>query len=134
MNTFKSQQLSIQRTAEEVYNFITDFSKLGSLMPDRVVNWSSTADTCSFEIQGMAKLNMRLKEKKACTLLNMIAEGQNPFHYELFIKIFSANENRSEVAVEFHAELNSMLSMMASKPLQNLVELMVEKLKEELEG
>ena len=134
MKKFISQQISIQRPAEDVYHFVTDFNKLGSLMPDRVINWSSTADTCSFEIQGMAKLNMKLKEKRPYTLLNMIADGQNPFQYELFVKIFPANENRSEVAVEFHADLNSMLSMMASKPLQNLVELMVEKLKEELEA
>lgn len=133
MKKFQSQQISIQKPAAEVFAFVSDFQKLGTLMPDRVVNWTSNEDSCSFEIQGMAKLNMRLEKKSPNSLLVMKADGQNPFTYKLMVHVIEANENRSEAFVEFHADLNPMLSMMASKPLQNLVQLMVEKLKEELE-
>lgn len=133
MKSFSSQQVSIQRPAEDVFRFVSDFEKLGTLMPDKVVNWQSSNEGCSFEIQGMAKLQMRLTEKKEFTFLKLDSHGQNPFQYNLVIDVFPANEMRSEVSVTFNADLNPMLSMMASKPLQNLVDLMVEKLKEELE-
>jgi carbon monoxide dehydrogenase subunit G len=133
MKQFKSQQVSIQRPAEVVFSFVNDFNKLGMLMPEKVSNWQATAETCSFEIQGMAKLNMRVAERIESKLLVLKADGANPFDYKLTIHLFPANEMRCEVMVEFNAALNPMLSMMASKSLQKLVEQMVDQLKVELE-
>ncbi len=134
MKEFKSQQQSIQRSAEDVFDFVTNFDQLGKLMPERVENWMYTHDTCSFELKGMAKLQMRVQDKQRPTLLSLKSDGKNPFEYLLKVDIIPANEMRSEVVVSFHADLNPMLSMMASKPLQNLVELIVDKLKEEMES
>ena len=45
---------------EKVYNFISSFDNFTSLLPDKVENWQSTGDSCSFEVKGLAALGFMM--------------------------------------------------------------------------
>ena len=37
----------MNKTAKEVFDFLSDFNNFQKLMPEQVVDWKSTADECS---------------------------------------------------------------------------------------
>ena len=128
MQNIKSKTQKISASPEQVYQFISDFNNLQKLMPDKVTNWSSTESTCSFTIQGMATLNMKQGNNKENELVHMKADGKNPFYYDLNTHIQNPEGNSCDVFIELNADMNPMVAMMAKKPLENFVNILVETL------
>lgn len=127
---FTSEWRSIEAQPEKVFTFLSDLQNLGKLMPEQVINWEADADTCSFTIKGMTDLKLRVQERKAFTLISLIPEGKSPFTFTLDSEI-RENNTHSEVKIKLNADLNPMLAMMAKRPLQNLVNIMADKLKDQ---
>ncbi|PIQ26107.1 MAG: orotate phosphoribosyltransferase, partial [Bacteroidetes bacterium CG18_big_fil_WC_8_21_14_2_50_41_14] len=44
----------IDKSAEDVYQFLSNFNHYEQLMPEQITNWNSDEKSCSFTIQGMA--------------------------------------------------------------------------------
>jgi carbon monoxide dehydrogenase subunit G len=132
MASYKSDKINIQKSPEEIYNFLSDFNNFEKLMPEQVTNWKATNESCSFTIQGMADLAMKMGENTEFSKITYVSDGNKPFAFNLNTHIISNSEN-SETQIILNADLNPMLKMMASRPLQNFVNLLVNKLKEVIE-
>ncbi|MCB0805311.1 MAG: hypothetical protein KDC05_05890 [Bacteroidales bacterium] len=130
MTTFKSQLISVNHSAKKVFDFLSDFRNFEKLMPDQVINWKATEDQCSFTIKGMADMAMRMGDNIPPVKITYLSEGKSPISFNLEFSIDQKETNRSDVQVILNANLNPMLKMMASRPLQNFVTLLAEKLKE----
>ncbi len=130
MSKFKSETTQIAARDSEVFEFLSDFRNLRGLMPPQVTNWQATQDTCSFTITGLANLEMKLKSSTPFSNLHVVSHGSNPIDYTLDYNIARVNPDVCSVTVVYEADLNPFIKMVASKPLQNLVDLMAEKLKE----
>jgi hypothetical protein len=102
-------------------------------MPPQVVNWQATEDSCSFTIQNMATLAMRIKEKTEPTKLVIASEKPSPFPFELICELEELSENSCRSVIKLHADMNMMLAMMAKNPLQNFVNILNEQLKKTFE-
>jgi carbon monoxide dehydrogenase subunit G len=118
MSTFKST-VTINRPADEVFNFLADFNNHQGLMPDNVVNWSSDYDNAYFEVPNMLKLSLKITERKPNNYIEISPVEKPPFAVKLNWEIKSGNDS-SEVTFTITAELNMMMKMMASGPLQKL--------------
>lgn len=130
MTTVTSNTKQITASAETIFAFLSDFNNLEQLMPSKVVNWSSTATTCAFTIDGMAHLNMAFGKNVENEKIEMISKGKNPFDYDLSTNIVKVDDTKCEVHIIFNADMNAMIAMMAKKPLQNFVDILVERLQE----
>lgn len=128
MHHIKSKAVNVAASPSRIFDFISDFNNLEKLMPEKVVDWNSTMTTCTFTIQGMATLNMKQGQNKANELVNMVADGKNPFQYDLNTYITANSEESSEIYLQLNADLNPMLAMMAKKPLENFVNILAEEL------
>ncbi len=124
---FSSNPTLIHHPAEKVFGFVSDLSLLGTLMPDQVVNWKSDQTHCSFSITGMTDLSLKVDQCVPNSLFSLVPEGKSPFGFRLQTSIVEKG-SVSEVVITLNADLNPMLAMMAKRPLQNLVQIMVEKL------
>ena len=134
MSEFKSNPVLIGSSDGEIFNFLASFNNFEKLMPEQVINWQSTPDSCSFTIKGMADLAMKMDRKEANSLISYASDGNSPFPFQLNFDLSAENETHCRVQATLSAKLNSMLKMMASRPLQNFVNLLVEKLKEVMES
>ncbi len=130
MTTINSHKKQINAPASTIFDFLSDFNNLKALMPEKVVNWSSTMTTCAFTIDGMAHLNMAFGQNIQNQKIAMVSEGKNPFNYDLNVSIGKLSDSQSEVHIVFNADMNAMLAMMAKKPLQNFVNILVDSLQE----
>ena len=133
MTKIESEMQTINSSIETVFNFLSNFNNFEKLMPEQIINWKSTEDTCSFTIKGMTDLSMKIVKRTQFSEIVMASDGKTPFNYELIaiFKTLTADTCRSQLV--FNAELNAMLSMMVSKPLENFVNILNRSLKTKYE-
>lgn len=98
------------------------------LMPEGVTNWSSTTDNASFNVQGMIKLAVKIEDRIENKEIKIIPSEKPPFDLELKWTL-SPNNDQTDVNLTISADLNMMMKMMASGPLQKLADHEVQTLK-----
>lgn len=128
-NAINSDKVLIDRNNSVLFDFVSNFDNFGKLMPEQVADWQSTADTCSFTISGMAALSMRMALKQPNDKIVMASEGEKPFPFELICHLVAVSENSTEVQLIFDAKMSPMIAMMATRPLNNFINILVNKLK-----
>lgn len=129
MSDIKSQTVEIDKSDEEIFNFISDFTNFSKLFPPQVNDLKITRDTCSFSIDGMPKISLRISERTPFSCVTMSAEdGKLPF--ELKCCLENIGKDKCKAQFHFDAELNMMMKMMVEKPLTNFLNLLAKKLKE----
>jgi carbon monoxide dehydrogenase subunit G len=129
MTRLESDKIVINKPASEIYHFLSEFNNFGHLMPEQVTDWQSTGDECSFTIKGMASLGMKITEKTPNSFIKIARNGKAPFDFNLLINIEEKGTD-CNVQLLFDADLSPMLKMMASKPLTNFLNLLVNRLRE----
>lgn len=120
MSTFESK-ISIKQPINEVYDFLADMNNHQQLMPENVQDWVSTHDTASFNIQNMAKLSLVVESRVQNSEIKIIPSEKPPFNLELKWTL-SSNNDHTEILFTIYADLNMMLKMLASGPLQKLAD------------
>jgi carbon monoxide dehydrogenase subunit G len=120
MKTFQSK-ITINRPVSQVYSFLADLNNHRQLMPDNITDWVSTNDTAGFNVQNMAKLNLKAESRITDKLVMIVPSEKPPFDLELKWELFSADDHTG-VVYTISADLNMMMKILASGPLQKLAE------------
>jgi carbon monoxide dehydrogenase subunit G len=117
---------------EDVFAFLSDFNNFSGLMPDQVSNWKSTQDNCSFTIQGMGEFGLKITEKVPPSKIVIVPDTGKPipFTFHLICEMSDAGGGHTEAVIRILADMPPMIAMMAGRPLQNLVNVLAQKLQE----
>ncbi|MDF3076245.1 MAG: orotate phosphoribosyltransferase [Sphingobacteriaceae bacterium] len=119
----------VNKPAAEVYNFLADLNNHQQLMPENIYNWSSTKDEARFTIQNMAKLALKVSSRIENKEIVVVPAEEAPFPLELKWNIADNGNGTSTAFYSISAELNMMMKMLASGPLQKLADHETQKLK-----
>ena len=111
----------INLPVEKVYAFLADLNNHQQLMPENIYNWSSTVDEASFTIQNMAKLAIKISSRIENQELIAIPTEKAPFDIELKWTVADNGDGSTTAKHIVSADLNMMMKMLASGPLQKLV-------------
>ena len=130
MTRIESDKVVIAKSPEGVFNFLSDFNNFSQLMPEQVTDWVSDADTCSFNIKGMASLGMAIESRTPNSEIKIKKNGKAPFDFFLTCEIGEHDGVTSTLKLYFDADLNPLLKMMAEKPLTNFLNLLVNRFKD----
>lgn len=128
MSILKSDPVTVNKPAKEIYDFLSDFRNFSKLMPPQVEDWKATEEECSFTIKGMASLGMKHTRKVPNSLIETEGTGRIPVAFRLRCRI--EGEKTSTVTIEFEAELNPMMKMLAERPLTNFLNMLGAKLQD----
>ena len=121
MSTFKSTT-RIKRPAKEIYDFLADMNNHERLVPEEeITDWSSTSDEASFTVRNMLKLSLKMGERIADKKIMLIPAAKPPCNIEMTWEL-EADGEYTDVVFTIEADLNMMLKMVASGPLQKLAE------------
>lgn len=126
----ESTKVEISKSQTEIYEFLSDFNNFEKLMPENVSNWESTSDECSFSVKGMASIGMAISDRMPDDQILISSTPKSPFRFNLNCFVENVDETQSITQLVFEADLNPVIQMMAEKPLTNLFELIIKKLKE----
>ncbi len=129
LTKIESEIVEINNSAENIYNYLSDFKNFEKLMPPQVTEWTATNDECSFNLKGLATIGMKIIEKVPVTKITISSNGKVPFTFQLFIFITKKDENNSTGQIIFESELNAMMKMMLVKPLGNFFNMLAHKMK-----
>lgn len=121
---------TVNQPAEKVYNYLADLNNHQQLMPSNIYNWESTTDEASFTIQNMAKLAIRISSRIENKELIAIPSEEAPFAIELKWTVENNGDGTTTAKHIISAELNMMMKMLASGPLQKLADHQTERLSE----
>lgn len=120
--TIIQNNIIVQKQAGEVYDFLADCNNHEQLMPENIYNWSSTRDEARFTIQNMAKLALKVENRVQDEEVLFVPLEKAPFDVSLRWKIEAIDENSTRASLIIEADLNMMMKMLASGPLQKLVD------------
>ncbi|RVU02768.1 SRPBCC family protein [Mucilaginibacter limnophilus] len=120
MTVFESI-VHINKPVSGIYQFLSDLNNHQQLMPPQVQDWRSTADEASFSIQNMAKLRLGVQNRVENTEITIVPTEQPPFKVMLKWQLAQESDYTS-VQFTIAAELNMMMKMLASGPLQKLAD------------
>jgi len=129
MNKYTSKTGKINKSNEKVYAFLSDFNNFNSLIPaDKVSGFTSTEDTCRFNIMGIGEAGLKIVEKEAFQLIKISSDGKTPFTFFFWIQLKPINEdiNSTAVRLTLEADLNPMMKMMIGNHLQKGLDSMID--------
>ncbi len=128
---FKSNWAKSPRSENELFDYIGNMNNMPSILPEQVVNITADNDNLAFTIQGMGSIALQVTKREPNSLIQLSPVGKTPFQFVLNVYIRDNkttgqqdNESVSECCFEIDAQLNPLMQMMASRPLQNLVDMM----------
>ena len=121
MTNFQST-VTVNKPLTEVYSFLSDLNNHQKLMPENIYNWSSTTDEARFTIQNMAKLALKVSSRTENDEIVIVTSEAGPFAVELKWTLKDNGNNTTEASHSISADLNMMMKMLASGPLQKLAD------------
>ncbi len=107
---------------EKIYSFLADMNNHQQLMPENIYNWSSTEDEASFTIQNMAKLSIKMSNRIENQELTAIPTEKPPFDVVLKWTVNDNGKGGTIASLTINADLNMMMKMLATAPLQKLAD------------
>jgi carbon monoxide dehydrogenase subunit G len=120
--TLIESKVLINKPINEVFEFLSDLNNHQQLMPENIYNWSSTKDEAKFTIQNMAKLALKVSSITKNKEIIVKPSEEAPFEIELKWTVTDEGEGKTEATHTISADLNMMMKMIVSGPLQKLVD------------
>jgi carbon monoxide dehydrogenase subunit G len=123
----ETPNITVQKTDENLYNFLSDFKNFEQIMPENTEKFELTDDGFLFALKGMPTIKLKLQEKIPHSKI-ILASASDKFPFTLAANI-SRIEAKSEVNFKFDGQFNAMISMMVKKPLQKFIDTLSDNLK-----
>ena len=120
----------VNKSSKKIFSFLGNFENFEKLMPEQVSNWNATELDCSFTIKNMGDIRLKIVEKKEDSHIHITSVGDLPFDVDMKAHIEPFGEDQTKVHIDLEGNMSQMIFMMAKKPLQNLANHIVERLKE----
>jgi len=123
MNTIESQTVQVNAANVLIFNRITDFRNFEHLLPpDRIKNWQSDGKTCSFEIDGIGSMGLKIKETIPYSKVSVETTQGSPLALQLNIHLMPGSETFTRVKITIESDANPLVFMMIKAPLQTLAD------------
>ncbi len=129
MTTIESKHVEIAKSAQDLYTFLQDMNNFQQLLPqDRISEWKSDGQSCSFKVQGAATIGLQLDGGTAPDHVRMKATERSPFPFTLDVHL-NETAGTTEAWQVFNGDINPFIKMMVEKPLKNLFDHIADKMK-----
>ncbi len=124
----ESKKVIVPADVNEVFAYVEDLNNFKSLLPlDRISDWDSNNDFCTFKVQGTATIDLHVEEKNGPNNLVLKSGEKSPFPFTLEI-FLNQVEGGTEAYQKVNASVNPFLKMMVEKPLTNLFDFIADRL------
>ena len=134
MANFTSDKIELQTSPEKVFLFLENLNNLGLIMPEQVENWKSDGEECSFFIKNLGDLGLRKGRVKFPDQIFFPSSEVSKVSFDLIFSLKPLENDKYSAGFEITAEMNSMVEMMAKRPLTNFVNLLTTNLKTQIEN
>ena len=134
MKKFTADTLDITATAEQTGSFAHDMRNFANIMPEQIEQWQADENTCAFNIKNIGRLSMSRGTVDFPFKFEFPATAESKVKFILVLHYRPNARKEAKVFFEIEADINTMMEMMARRPLTNFVNLLTQNLKTHLEA
>ncbi|WP_299227648.1 SRPBCC family protein [uncultured Psychroserpens sp.] len=121
----ESPKTTINKSAEETFNFLSDVKNFEKLMPENTSKFEILDnDTFLFALKGMPEIVLKKKEAIPSNKIVLGAAG-GKLDFSLTADITSVDNSTSETQLTFNGDFNPMMAMMIKGPIGKFIETLV---------
>ncbi|MDO1499839.1 SRPBCC family protein [Winogradskyella maritima] len=125
----ESPKVSLDKSAEETFNFLSDVKNFESLMPENISKFEVLDDDkFLFALKGMPEIVLKKKEAIPNSKIVLGAAG-GKLDFSLIGHITETSMDTSDVQLQFEGEFNAMMAMMIKGPISKFIETLVTNMK-----
>jgi hypothetical protein len=118
----ESPRVTVEKSAEEIFNLLSDVRNFEKLMPENIAKFEVIGDDAFiFGLKGMPEIKLVIKEKLGPNKL-VLGAASDKLPFTLVADIISVSENSSSVQLLFEGEFNAMMGMMIKGPIGKFIE------------
>ena len=112
-----------------IYNFLSDCNNFQQFAAsDKVMNWCSDSDSCSFTVEGVGDLAFNIVERRPGDLVKFSIENAQAENIFLWIQMKSIDTGDTRVKLTTKMDVSPVVRMFISKPLKKGLDKIVETL------
>ncbi len=128
----ESPKVTLDKSAEETFNFLSDVKNFESLMPENISKFEVLEnDKFLFALKGMPEIVLKKKEVIPHSKIVLGAAG-GKLDFSLVANITEIEPNKTDVKLNFEGEFNAMMGMMIKGPISKFIETLVTNMKTEV--
>ena len=122
MTRFEGHQKQINKPAEVIFNYLSNFNNFENSIPaDKIENWQSNEDSCSFSLKGIGDIALIIDEKQPFNLVKVVNAHDSKHEFKFWIQLNEIGDNDTRMKLTFDVKLNAMMKMVAKKPIQEFI-------------
>ena len=122
----------MQANNRDIYDKLCNLSYFEKFLPEQVKDWEAGEDYCQFAIPGIATMRLTIAEKSESKIIYTASNDKNiPVSIAIFM---DGKDDGTDLHADIDAEIPIFLSAMVHKPLQNLVDMIADRVKAEAEN
>lgn len=126
---FESRSGKPECSPEQIFNFVSDIRNFERFLPPGTVkNWRASDNDCSFTVPKMGDVNLSIAQKEKYNLVAYKGTAMKNNEFEIILRINRTGNNMADVKVALNAELNPMMKMIASQPIKQFLEMVIERI------
>lgn len=129
MASFKSKKITLLAPAEKVSEFLSDFNHFTGFIPEQVKDWRIENDELIFIAPMVGEIRFKYDERlhNYVSIISHLSYGGMNTDLKLYFDLKdSGSETLARIFLE--AEVPLMYSMMLSNPVNNMLNLIADKL------
>ncbi|RNC83543.1 MAG: SRPBCC family protein [Winogradskyella sp.] len=117
-----SPTITIDKSAEEAFNFLSDVKNFEKLMPETINKFEVLGeDKFLFALKGMPEIVLKKKDETPHSQVVLGAAG-GALDFALVANIEEIDDTQSEVSLNFNGKFNTMMSMMIKSPIKKFLQ------------
>ncbi|HEU0126398.1 SRPBCC family protein [Flavobacterium sp. 17A] len=118
----ESPKVTVQKSAQDLFDQLTDVKNFEKLMPDNIAKFEVTGeDAFIFGLKGMPEIKLKMKEKTAPNKI-VLGAASDKLPFTLTSNIDTISDSESAVQLFFEGEFNAMMAMMVKGPISKFIE------------
>jgi len=132
MTRFESKHVTVNRSSEEVFNYLNDLNNFEALLPkEKIADFKGSTDECSFKVQGATNIGLEKVSTNPHSHLQLKTKQGAAIKFTLDIHL-EEKDGKVDAYQICNADINPFLKLMLEKPLANLFDYIADKLAENL--
>ena len=124
MTTFESVVTKAACNDSEIFGLLSDLNnieKIKDRIPQGLLNeLEYDTDSCRFSVDPVGQVGLRIVEREPSSVIKFAAD-RSPVDFNLWIQLKQVAEDDTRIKVTLKANLNPMIKLMASKPIETFV-------------
>lgn len=118
----ESPKVTVQKSAQDLFNQLTDVKNFEKLMPDNIAKFEVTGeDSFIFGLKGMPEIKLKMKDKVAPNKV-VLGAASDKLPFTLTAHINENSADSSDVKLSFEGSFNPMMAMMIKGPIGKFIE------------